>query len=125
MSQRRLEKISELLRETIAELLLRKCKDPRLTSVNVTGVKVTADLKKAIVHYSVFGGAEEKEAVEKALAKARGFIRASVGDTLQLKYAPEIRFEFDKNLEYAQHINTLLSQLNADRTDENPGGENG
>ncbi len=111
MSQRRLEKMSELLRETIAELLLRKSKDPRLQSVNVTGVKVTADLKKAVVHYSVFGGEEEKAAVAKALAKAAGFVRAAVGENLRLKYAPEIKFEFDRNLEYAQHINDVLKSL--------------
>ncbi len=111
MSQRRLEKMSELLRETIAELLLRKSKDPRLQSVNVTGVKVTADLKKAVVHYSVFGGEEEKAAVAKALAKAVGFVRAAVGENLRLKYAPEIKFEFDRNLEYAQHINDVLKSL--------------
>ena len=111
MSQRRLEKMSELLRETIAELLLRKSKDPRLKDINVTGVKVTADLKKAVVHYSVLGGEEAKAAAAKALAKAAGFVRASVGESLTLKYAPEIKFEFDRNLEYAQHMNELLNSL--------------
>ncbi|MDL2259643.1 30S ribosome-binding factor RbfA [Deltaproteobacteria bacterium OttesenSCG-928-K17] len=111
MAQRRLEKISELLRETIADLLLVKSKDPRLKSVNVTGVKVTADLKKAVVHYSVFGGEEDKAEAAKALAKASGFVRAVVGESLKLKYAPEIKFEFDRNLEYAQHMNELLGRL--------------
>jgi len=120
MSQRRLEKMSELLRETIAELLLRKSKDPRLQSLNVTGVKVTADLKKAVVHYSVFGGAEEKAAAAKALARAAGFVRASVGETLHLKYAPEIKFEFDRNLEYAQHINEVLNSLAVEEKADEP-----
>ncbi|UQZ90815.1 30S ribosome-binding factor RbfA [Deltaproteobacteria bacterium Smac51] len=111
MSQRRLEKMSELLRETIADLLLRKSKDPRLKQINVTGVKVTADLKKAVVHYSVMGGEEQKEAVRVALAKGSRFVRAALGEALHLKYAPEIKFEFDRNLEYAQHMNDLLTGL--------------
>lgn len=111
MSQRRLEKMNELLKETIAGLLLTKSKDPRLAAVNVTGVKVTADLKKAVVHYSVLGGEAEKQAVKAALDKARGFVRAAVGEGLCLKYAPEIKFEFDRNLEYAQHINEVLKSL--------------
>jgi len=111
MSQRRLEKINELLRETIAGLLLIKSKDIRLKAVNITGVKVTADLKKALVHYSVLGGEEEKETARKALEKASGFVRAAVGEALRLKYSPEIRFEFDRNLEYAQHMNELFNQL--------------
>lgn len=115
MSQRRLEKMSELLRETIADLLLRKSKDPRLKEINVTGVKVTADLKKAVVHYSVLGGEEAKVEARKALDRAAGFVRAAVGETLHLKYSPEIKFEFDRNLEYAQHMNEVLNQLAGER----------
>lgn len=111
MSQRRLEKMSELLRETIADLLLRKSKDPRLKEINVTGVKVTADLKKAVIHYSVLGGPEARETARKALDKASGFVRAAVGEALRLKYSPEIKFEFDRNLEYAQHMNDVFKQL--------------
>ncbi len=111
MSQRRLEKMNELLKETVADLLLRKSKDPRLKAINVTGVRVTADLKKAVVHYSVMGGPEEKETARKALDKAAGFVRAVVGSTLDIKYAPEIKFEFDRNLEYAQHMAEILNQL--------------
>lgn len=111
MSQRRLEKMNELLKETIAGLLLTKSKDPRLKAVNVTGVKVTADLKKAVVHYSVLGGEAEKETAKKALDKAKGFVRSAVGERLSLKYSPEIKFEFDRNLEYAQHMNEILNGL--------------
>lgn len=111
MSQRRLEKMNELLRETVAGLLLTKSKDPRLKAINVTGVKVTADLKKAVVHYSVLGGEAERETARAALVKASGFVRSAVGEALQLKYSPEIKFEFDRNLEYAQHMNELLKGL--------------
>ena len=123
MSQRRLEKINELLKETIAGLLLTKSKDPRLQAVNVTGVKVTADLKKAVVHYSVLGGEAEKETARTALAKASGFVRAAVGEALQLKHSPEIKFEFDRNLEYAQHMNELLKGLVAPEAADKGGGD--
>ena len=79
MAQRRLDKINELLRQAVAELLLTKSKDPRLKTVNVTGVKVTADLKKAVVHYSTMAAEEERANIQKALVKASGFIRSSVG----------------------------------------------
>ncbi|MDR0882820.1 MAG: 30S ribosome-binding factor RbfA [Candidatus Adiutrix sp.] len=111
MSQRRLEKMSELLRETIADLLLLKSKDPRLKQVNVTGVKLTADFKRAQVSYSVFGGTEGREAAKLALARASGFVRAYLGETLNLKYTPEISFRFDRNLEYAQHMAEILNAL--------------
>jgi ribosome-binding factor A len=106
--------MNELLKEAVAELLLRKSKDPRLQAVNITGVKMTADLKKALVHYSVLGGDEVKAATQAALVKAAGFVRASVGEKLGLKHTPEIRFEFDRNLEYAQHMVEILNTLSGD-----------
>ena len=123
MAQRRLEKMNELLRQTVAELLLTRSKDPRLKAVNVTGVKVTADLKKAVVHYSTLAGEAERADIQKALVKAAGFIRSAAGEELRLKYLPEIKFEFDRNLEYAQHMAEVLNQISAALPDENPEGD--
>ena len=114
MTKHRLEKMNELLKEAIAVLLLQKSKDPRLRRVNVTTAKMTADLKRAVILYSLLGGNEEKAAVQKALDRAAGFVRTAVGETLGLKYTPEIRFEFDRNLEYAQHMTELLNNLSRD-----------
>jgi ribosome-binding factor A len=107
--------MNELLKEAIAVLLLQKSKDPRLMRINVTAVKMTADLKRAVVLYSLLGGDEEKAAARKALDRASGFVRTAVGETLGLKYTPEIRFEFDRNLEYAQHMAELLNSLGRDK----------
>jgi len=115
MTQRRLEKVNELLKEAIAVLLLQKSKDPRLRRVNVTKVRMTADLKRAVILYSLMGGDEEKTAVQKALDRAAGFVRTAVGETLGLKYTPEIKFEFDQNLKYAQHMTELLNSLSLDQ----------
>jgi ribosome-binding factor A len=107
--------MNELLKEAVAVLLLQKSKDPRLRRVNVTAAKVSADLKRAVILYSLLGGDEEKEAVRKILDRAAGFVRTAVGETLGLKYTPEIKFEFDRNLEYAQHMTELLDNLSRDR----------
>ena len=117
MTQHRLEKMNELLKEAIAVLLLQKSKDPRLRRVNVTTAKMTADLKRAVIFYSLLGGDEEKAAVQKALSRAEGFVRTAVGETLGLKYTPEIRFEFDRNLEYAQHMTELLNNLSLSQSE--------
>ena len=117
MTQRRLEKMNELLKETIALLLLNKSKDPRLRTVNVTMVRMSADLRQALVFYSLLGGDEDKAAARLALDRARGFVRTAVGETLGLKYTPEIKFEFDRNLEYAQHMTEVLNQIGQDQAE--------
>ena len=114
MTQRRLEKMNELLKETVAVLLLQKSKDPRLRRVNITAARVTADLKRAVVLYSLLGGEEEKAAIRKVLDRASGFVRVALGEALKLKYTPEIKFEFDRNLEYAQHMTEILNDLSRD-----------
>jgi ribosome-binding factor A len=111
MTQRRLEKMNELLKETVAVLLLQKSKDPRLRRVNITAAKTTADLKRAVVLYSLLGGEEEKAETQKVLDRAAGFVRVALGEALKLKYTPEIKFEFDRNLEYAQHMTEILNGL--------------
>ena len=125
MAQRRLDKINELLRQAVAELLLTKSKDPRLKTVNVTGVEVTAELNKAGGHYSTMAAEEERANIQKALVKASGFIRSSVGEELRLKYSPEIKFEFDRNLEYAHHMNDLLNRLSTKHDVDKESNEDG
>jgi ribosome-binding factor A len=116
MTRRRLEKMNELLRETVAVLLLQKSKDPRLRRVNVTAAKMTPDLKRAVVLYSFMGGDEEKAVAQKVLGRAAGFVRVALGEALKLKYTPEIKFEFDRNLEYAQHMTEILNDISRDQT---------
>ena len=124
MSSRRLEKMSGLLHETVAELLVRRSKDPRLSGISITSVKVAPDFKKAIVHYSIMGGDEAKAAAKVALEKAKGFVRSAVGETLGLKYTPVFVFEFDRNLEYAHHISDLFNTIpNFDNTEPTPNDE--
>ena len=125
MTSRRLEKMNELLKEAVALLLLRKSKDPRLKAVNVTGVRMTADLKRAVVFYSLLGGEAERAEASQALEKARGFVRAAAGGRLGLKYTPEIVFEFDRNPEYAQRMTELLDRLGRERAGEEGAGEEG
>jgi ribosome-binding factor A len=118
---RRLEKISRLIVAKVSELLLFKSNDPRLHKVNITRTIVSGDMKKAKVFYSVLGDQEAKKSAETALKKAAGFIRFHLADHLGLRVVPELAFVFDKNPEYAQHINELLSDLTGqDRTTEDP-----
>ena len=111
MSGRRVERVQDLIREEISRLLLYKVKDPRLASVNVTGVKMTGDLKKALVYYSILDDSLDRDQVQEGLIKAAGFFRREIGRVVRLKFVPEIGFQFDTSLDYAMHIEKLLGQI--------------
>jgi len=112
MSSRRLAKVQDLIREEVSRLLVYKVKDPRLHMLSVTRVKMTADLRQAVVFYCLLDEAIDHASIEPSLRKATGFFRHEIGEALNLKFVPEIRFEFDRSLEYARHMDQVLANLN-------------
>lgn len=100
----------QILRE-ISNLLLRKVKDPRLREVTLTDVRMTKDLKRAFVYYSLFGRDEQKEQAQAGFESAKGFIRKEIGERLHLRYVPDIQFRYDISLEYGQKMERLLEKL--------------
>ena len=57
---KRSQRVSDLLREEIAEIIFFKLKDPRVGFLTVTGVDVTDDLKIATVYISILKEEEKK-----------------------------------------------------------------
>ncbi|MBQ9409590.1 MAG: ribosome-binding factor A, partial [Clostridia bacterium] len=45
----------------------------------------------------------------KALKNAAGFIRYELGRAVDLRATPQLLFEEDRNMEYAQHIGEILN----------------
>src|SRR5436190_16438126 len=90
----RLERVAEGIREVLAAEVMR-LKDPRLGFVTLTGVKVTPDLRKARVFYTVLGEERERRATSAALRSARSHLRAALGHQVRMKFTPELEFEED------------------------------
>ena len=105
------ERIAGLVQETIAQALAQELKDPRVGFVTVTGVTVSPDGGHATVRVSVLGTDDEKTKALEGLDSARGFLRTYVARSLRLRSTPDIRFELDRGLEHAAHINRLLAKL--------------
>jgi len=111
VTKKRVARVQELIQKEISELLLFKVKDPRLSAVSITKVKMSPDLRRAVVFYSVFEDDLNREDVQRGLESAAGFFRREVGRAVSLKFVPEIIFQFDRGLEYAQHIDQVLKNL--------------
>ncbi|MDR1309499.1 MAG: 30S ribosome-binding factor RbfA [Deltaproteobacteria bacterium] len=110
MSRQRLERMNSLISSTVNELILTKSKDPRLRGVTVTRAIISGNLQTARIFYSLLDSGRLDEA-RTALEKASGFVRSYLAANLDLKYAPKVIFEHDRNLEYAQHVGQILGQL--------------
>jgi ribosome-binding factor A len=108
-SQRML-RVGEMIRHKLAELLVRgEIHDDVLAShvVSITEVRISPDLKLATAYVMPLGG-KDTQAVLSALEKHKKFIRAEVAHTLNLKYAPDIRFREDETFDEVSRIDELL-----------------
>jgi ribosome-binding factor A len=122
MEGKRSDKVADLVRQEISEMLLKTIKDPRIGFVTITRVTVSEDCRLAKVYFSVAGTDEEREKSVMGLNSARGYIRKELGRRVRLRYTPEIVFKFDPSIEYAIHIGEVIRQvLEKEKSDESEG----
>ena len=114
MGQLRIEKIQELMKQEISQIILQELKDPRIGFVTVTQVEVTRDLSIAKVYVIFMGIVEQIAKSWKGLNSSLGFIRREVGHRIRLRVTPELKFVLDKSLDYSDHIQKLLLQIERD-----------
>ena len=84
----RVRKVQERILQTVASMIGRDVKDPRLELVTITDVRVTGDLQHASVFYTVLGDDEQREKAARAFASAQGLFRSRVGKVLGLRLTP-------------------------------------
>lgn len=109
-SQRML-RVGELVRHAAAQLFARgEINDPVLEKhvVTVSRVKMSPDLKHATIYVMPLGGADEPDVLA-ALDRHKKFLRGELAQTVNLKFAPEVRFRIDDTFDNASRINSLLN----------------
>jgi ribosome-binding factor A len=108
---KRADRVADLIRMEVADLLLKQVKDPRIGAVTITGVKVTDDLRMAKIFFVEMGKDGCSEEVQAGLNQARGFLRRELGRRLQLRFVPELLFAYDPSFAYGNRIERLLSEI--------------
>lgn len=99
--------------QRVLSSLLRSIKDPRINRagmISVTRVDTTGDLRYCRVWVSVFGEVNEKEFL-RGIKSASGWLRRELGNSLSLRYTPELIFELDRSIEHGAHINEIIAGL--------------
>ena len=113
----RIERVNNLIRSEISELLQRQVKDPRLGNfVAVTSVSTTSDLRYARIFVSSVGGGVERQEILGVLASASGFIRSQLAKRLKIRRIPELSFQWDDSIERGAHLSQLIEKVATDST---------
>lgn len=121
MSYQRIDRISEQVRREVDLIIREQLSDPRIKGTfSVTRAEVTRDLRYAKVFVSILEEGNRAPMMA-ALKKAAGFVRHELGQRMIIRYAPEMLFELDKNIEYGIHIASVLKQVQTEEDTHDKG----
>src|SRR5215207_9720178 len=111
-NNRRQQRINQLVRDEIGNLLRHETDDPLLASlISVTDVEVTQDLQKAKVYVSTLEEGAEANAIMQRLRKAARFFRRELAERLNLRHTPELEFVHDPSIARGIRVLQLLREI--------------
>ena len=111
MSNRRVLKAAQAIREVVSMAILTDLKDPRVSDVTVTFVEVSADMRMAKVHVSVMGDETKQNLCLRGLQNSAGFLQSKVGKRIDTRYTPKIQFTLDKGAQHAMMVTRILEEV--------------
>ena len=111
LAMRRPERVADILREEISQIVGYELEDPRLTTVSVTDVRLSGNLKAARVYVTIVGDEEEHRLALTALRRAAPYVRKQLGLSLNLPRTPEIHFVRDRVEEQGERVDKLLEEI--------------
>ena len=112
----RIERVNNLIRREVSELIQHQLRDPRLDAfVAVTEVTTSPDLKYAKVFVSCISGKQEEQKTLGVLNAASGFLRTELAKKVRLRRIPELSFYWDDSIEHGDHILRLIDQVSSEQ----------
>ena len=111
----RAERLAELLRTEIGNIILHKLNDQRIGFVSLTEVQASADLSSAKIFISCLGTPQEKKKTLRGLISAIPFIRGILAKTIDTRLVPKLRFILDDSLNAGNKRLEILNRLVQER----------
>ena len=106
----RMNKIEDLLHKEIANIIVTRIDNPQIkNTVTITDIKVSKDIRSAIVFFVTLDKNFKK--IEKIINELKPTIKFYLSKNVYLKRIPDIKFVFDDTLIKGQRINKLLDSL--------------
>jgi len=113
--KKRPARIADVVRNELSILLLQKVRDRNISSVTISRVMVSDDLKYAKIYYTVIGEEKKKKLAAKGLERAKGFMRSHLAKTLNLRYTPALQFYYDETAEKVEEVEELFREIARER----------
>jgi ribosome-binding factor A len=107
MTIRRVERVADQIRGCLANCVLQELRDPGLGFITITQVKLSPDLRHAIIFVTVMPPEKREESLA-ALNRARPFLRRALAREIRLRFTPELKFLYDDVFEGGLRLEQIL-----------------
>ena len=111
MPSLRLQRVRELLKREIGEVIRREFEVSEVGLITVNDVDVTGDLHSAVVFISILGRPEQQKRANALLSQHRKRIQGLVGRAVVLKYTPTLRFVVDDSVQRGNRVLEIMEEL--------------
>jgi ribosome-binding factor A len=111
MPSLRLQRVRELLKREIGEVIRREFPVSEAGLISVNDVDVAGDLHSAIVFISILGTAEQQKRGLAMLTQHRKRIQGLVGRAVVLKYTPTLKFLVDDSIARGNRVLQIIEEL--------------
>ncbi|MDD4734498.1 MAG: 30S ribosome-binding factor RbfA [Kiritimatiellae bacterium] len=113
MSEKRMVRVNELIKRTLAEHMHRVlgASGFDLVAATITRVKTSPDLRDAYVHVSILGHEGERDDMIRFLDHHRKDFQADLGRSVRLRYTPRLWFRLDESIEKGDHVLGIMAEI--------------
>lgn len=109
------ERLEEDTKQALSHIISYEIKNPDVDGlISVTRVSITPDQKYAKIFVSIYN-TKSKHRVVKALEKSTSFIKSQLAKSVKFRNIPSLTFSLDESIEYGDHINKIIAQINSEK----------
>ncbi len=113
---KRSDRVADSIVKEVSQMIVKgEIKDPRLSSVFITGIKVVENLSIAEIFFTVMENTGDKVEALKGLQSAKGFIKGRLAKRLKIRRIPELKFSFDSALEEGYKVDEILRGIDSEK----------
>jgi ribosome-binding factor A len=107
----RKDRLEELIKRIVAEIIMRELKDPRIGFVTITGVELNKDYTEAKIGVSILGSSTDVRKSMEGIRSSSGFVQKLLGKELKIRNLPRVYFYLDKSVEEGVDMVNMINNL--------------
>ena len=107
----RSERVAQTITRHLAVILRTQVNDPRVSSLTITDVDVTKDLRQAKIFVTSMSDDEiDIKDTMAAVEKATGFIRRALAQVIDMRHCPNLLFAYDNSISQGAYMSALIDK---------------